>query len=132
MSSFLSPHQFGLLRGGEQNAATQGKKLPEIADMLYKAEPQFMGKLENDVRSQGFTDPVVVSQHTSGSLDIENGQHRAAVAHRLGTPLPYQLMGSTSGWRTQGDHDRNSYWEDDARSPEEAEMRDRMALGDDY
>lgn len=130
IAGYLSPHQFGLLRG-DGNAATQGKQLPEIADMLYKAEPQFMSKLESDVRNQGFTDPISVSQQPSGSLGIQNGDHRAAVAHRLNVPLPYRYASSSHPF-TREDEDRNDYWENDVRSPEESAARDRIVLGGNF
>jgi hypothetical protein len=82
----LSPDQFWKLRGTD--AGLGGAKIDKIADLLYSREPEFMGRLEASARESGIHQEVWTTVNEYGHHEIRGGHHRAAVAYRVGVPIP--------------------------------------------
>lgn len=110
----LQPAQFWKLRGTDDGL--KGAKIEHVADVLYGREPEFMGRLEADVRERGVTSPVGLRANQYGHLEIHGGMHRAAAAYRAGVPLPRA--------------DRDESEADPAWQRSKAEQHARDTLGD--
>jgi hypothetical protein len=91
---YLHPEQFGQMR-----SSLLGKTLPEVAKHHYKNSPEYMRALERDVKRNGFQHPIAVSEEDP--TDITGGHHRAAVAYKLGIPVPVRPEGD---WEFSEEH----------------------------
>jgi ParB-like nuclease family protein len=118
----LSPDQFGKLRGGDMGL--RGRKIATIAKTLYAREPEFMGRLESDIRENGLHNPVHYSPN-GPTIQIDEGHHRAAAAYRAGANLPLVQSGTNAALNEDRDH--TVQWQR-SRTPQEHDAR--LRLGD--
>lgn len=72
-------------------------RVGEFADVLYSREPEFMNRLESDIRERGVQQPVYTRVNMTGQHEIHGGHHRAAAAYRAGAPLPFTRTNSGQG-----------------------------------
>jgi hypothetical protein len=118
----FSPEQFKHVVGSDPGV--KGKSLHAVADTLYNREPEYMSKLESHVKENGFQTPVGVKfNDRAGNYQIQGGgHHRAAVAARLGMPLPAVDVGDNPTAQPNAVHDSWST----ARNPDEQKARDSL------
>jgi len=77
-SNVLHPDQFERV-----HSTLLEKTLPEIAAHHYSNSPEYMRALTRDIKRNGIQHPVEMHGN-----DIQEGHHRAAVAYKLGIPMP--------------------------------------------
>jgi hypothetical protein len=120
----FSPEQFGHVVGSDPGV--RGKSLPALADTYYNREPDYMSRLESHVKQNGFQTPVGVRfNDRAGNYQIQGGgHHRAAVAARLGIPLPATDLSDDPAARPDAVHE--SWSQSFTRSPEEQKSRNTL------
>lgn len=120
----LQPEQFGHLMGTDKGV--RGKSVAALADTYYKREPEYMNELEQHVKENGFQTPVGIRHDPrKNKFGITYGHHRAAVAHKLGVPMPIVDLDEVprdQGFQTAGKHES---WNVE-RNPEEQRARYNM------
>lgn len=100
----LEPRDFPSLRFSDFPGGT----IVDIADHLFRIEPNFMRALEADVREDGVSEPVELGRGDT----IMDGHHRMAAAYRVGVGVPVAFYGE----RYPVDRAQQAWWDDLRRS----------------